>query len=1025
MAIPGDFQIVIKVEARFDSAVYRLSCNLDGGAPSDSLEVSISAPVAFAMRGVGSHFDPYSLLPLIEENFRPVLDVAKKIGERAYKFPRRMQWMESIPLFVMADSSREAEGWAGMLRTYLKVNQAGLPFPIEVVISGDSVEVRPFPELPLRVAVCGKEPLLDSMAARLTGEHEYFSDPAVRQHILCIEPGIQEKWQPGMGEIVISTKVSLRNGPFSLFKRQSSPPRLLILLVDPARTVRPLARWGEDIAVLVIPTYHEEDAYQKVHAALLEIVHDRALHDVVHLLRANYYQGEVSDIASRRVSYEQYRLPQLFANAHSNQALRLSRVVLPQISRIHSPLMALGTGPRIRTFLSRASAQIDGPLDSDWENIFGGLHKISAEAEVQRQNIVSYSRESSGLMPMAKMVSFTNRALGDMNSLARNAALLLEDQATAEAFEKTQSRQVDAYLTHQDSVGSWEPVSPYEPLAPAAGVNLWAQIGQTAPGSLVVGVVPALDPLLPPLPGEQTHLLDFVLFPRDFRLLSGNAVERVRLPRFGGTIPVPWSLRAPSIDPNFSNSESHETPPEGYGVISGSVAELRFSVYYKNQLLQSFRLRAVVGAGSALDKEGRRVLIECDFSQTRRFGDLESLPRRVISLGLNRNAAGTHQLTLKRNDEKAEISWTEGQMSRYTEDVRKELAAHMGVFQFDSDTLESSSNPGSQASAFLGFATRGAALHVQMVSRNPFARRLLENLKNEDGTTLQIIRHDPAYAFPWPLVYDFKLPANSPGSAPVICYGRKSDGTRCDCHLADPAEGLCLRGFWGTRMVIEQLYGDVPPLDDVIGRIAGHTTNPAGQVVVALQGDAHLDTWAKSLATQHPDLHLQTPVPEALLKWLQPDDQRPALVIVISHHFNQGTEDLPMPEMLGPDDKSFLNLDDFTSMLPIPPAPAPWEKGPRSLILLLACGVGGERVDTGTSIAASFLQLGAVGVLATECTIYTGIAARMARDLASALTRGDEVGEALRSTISQLAATGCPLGLAFTYLGPAEARLPK
>jgi len=112
-------------------------------------------------------------------------------------------------------------------------------------------------------------------------------------------------------------------------------------------------------------------------------------------------------------------------------------------------------------------------------------------------------------------------------------------------------------------------------------------------------------------------------------------------------------------------------------------------------------------------------------------------------------------------------------------------------------------------------------------------------------------------------------------------------------------------------------------------------------------------------------------------------------------------------------------------MLPIPPAPAPWEKGPRSLILLLACGVGGERVDTGTSIAASFLQLGAVGVLATECTIYTGIAARMARDLASALTRGDEVGEALRSTISQLAATGCPLGLAFTYLGPAEARLPK
>ena len=97
---------------------------------------------------------------------------------------------------------------------------------------------------------------------------------------------------------------------------------------------------------------------------------------------------------------------------------------------------------------------------------------------------------------------------------------------------------------------------------------------------------------------------------------------------------------------------------------------------------------------------------------------------------------------------------------------------------------------------------------------------------------------------------------------------------------------------------------------------------------------------------------------------------------------------------------------------------------PKSLVLLLGCATGASRVDTGISLAGSLLNLGAVGVLGTECTVYTDFVARVARDLQLALFTPKPMGEALHEVIWRLAVEGCPVGLVFTYIGPVEAELP-
>jgi hypothetical protein len=143
---------------------------------------------------------------------------------------------------------------------------------------------------------------------------------------------------------------------------------------------------------------------------------------------------------------------------------------------------------------------------------------------------------------------------------------------------------------------------------------------------------------------------------------------------------------------------------------------------------------------------------------------------------------------------------------------------------------------------------------------------------------------------------------------------------------------------------------------------------------------------------------------------------RPAIVAFIGHQRNNGVPALPDYELLSSQTVALLNEQRFWNE-------QDWQL-PNSLVLLLACNSGAARVDTGTSLATAFLRLGAIGVLATECSVHTPMIAAFARELISRLVNGEHIGAAMHATTVSLGQQGCPLGLVFTYLGLAEAKLP-
>jgi hypothetical protein len=619
---------------------------------------------------------------------------------------------------------------------------------------------------------------------------------------------------------------------------------------------------------------------------------------------------------------------------------------------------------------------------------------------------------------------------------AQNIRQLMEDPQVVEELEKTLERKVDATLFRYYRDAWISLVSSDSGIEPGAPLLLAVQIGPRGPTSLMVGDVPAIDSLLPPLAEEETHELRFVVSPKDFALKS-DAVQTLSVARFGKAGPVYWELVAPTV---------HKEPPQEADGAEGAVtdtsrgrgwvrvtqpeAELRFSVYYKNQLLQSFRLRAMLGEGAPFIKgtEGLRVVIECDFSQTRRFGALDQLGPRAAAFSLNRDSSATHTLTLTRNEHTpVSISWSEGQMSVYTDSIRDALLKVTNMnelknsFVFDRSTLGVVENTtkGFQEAINL-LANEGALLYVHLFEDSDHARPMLDELRKARGEVLQIARLDKDYSFPWPLVYDFERPREAGNPTLLrVCRGRDAAGNECRCHEEAEPQGWCLRGFWGFRLVIEQLYGDVPPLDNVPGKIARAAVSPWLGVMPGVNDD-FVQQWLARLPAGGHIIEPCVKPPPYFLPWVRNAAARPHLVVFIGHHKDRSTGRTPDPHLENAAGISVLRLDDFKK----PEDIDSWKSAPRSLVFFLACGSGTERVDTGTSLAAAMVKLGAVGVLGTECRVWTSLISRVARDLTQRLEQREKMGPAMREVLYELAAEGCPLGLAFCYLGSADAVLP-
>jgi len=933
------------------------------------------------------------------------------------------QWRDAFPVFVTSNIPAAIFAWTEWIRATL-ASEPDFPLPLEVIGTLKFSEQAPKAlELPVRIwGVGGPEvgQTLESVQQRW-----YYNDPNVREFGLRVEG-----WSPNESEllrlnfapdIIVSGDSHALPLTRLLAQFEKVWPRLIVFLREKGGYDFPdpylIAR---GVAVADVPIRSSTDGGDNLGLFLEELVHDWPLHNAINLLRRDRFSKELDDYKSGH-GEGWWRLPRVYADPVSNQSLRLSSA-LPAVRQAAAAVHPFAQKTDVPRF-ARMLGEIAGAESAEKLQTLLSRSQTAGEAyRAAELHDIEFVQEGLGLHPMAKLAAASEQLSREGGVLAQDLTESLKDPAIQNALEKIQERKVDARLFHRRPDGTAFPVVHSEALQPEAGLRLTVHIGQRADGSLVIGDVPALDPLLPPLPDEETHELEIVVFPKDF-VLESQAIQTVSLSRFGGTAPVDWEIRAPRVDPNAAEDGLD------CGVVREPRAELRFGVYYRNQLLQSFRLRAVIGAGEPL-REERRVLIECDFSQTRRFGGLGQLNDRIASLGLNRDAGTTHTLTFKKDKQAAELSWTEGQMARFTNAVRAALRTALAPeapntpFPFDAKTLKLASSP---PPAFPGavdvLARAGRSLYNNLYQRHRhrLVADVLDELRGSDGEVLQIARLDPDYAFPWPLIYDFASPDLPRGLIPGVCLGRDDLGFRCHCHEDSAPQTWCLRGFWGFRFLVEQRCDGPPPLDGPPGKIADSRATPALRAVIAVKDD-FVDAWIEALKGNSQPTHVVEGPPVDFLAALRTPGTRSPLVVYIGHHGDAGVPDLPAPQLELEDGTPILDLDDFTRELQL--GHKDWEAAPRSLILLLACGSGTDRVDTGTSLAAALLNLGAVGVLATECTVLTGIVSRVARDLTSRLAQGQHMGAAMRETIFELAVEGCPLGLAFTYLGTADAHLP-
>lgn len=925
-------------------------------------------------------------------------------------FHRQGSFEQPLPLFVSSNFTLSVEAFAWIVYG-VAASTPDLLGKLVIVVTpvgrGTMVQATPHVYLPLKVA-CAKR-----IAPPLVSSAWYLAHPTINAFALQIESSPESLPNAPDADVTVGDAGDVDERILARWLRSDETNGKLRILVNAPPVLELASRHVRGVATISVKQGFA-DAVDVVRDVLEEIIHDKPLHLAVAFAcrHAGALPGNASVIDRIRAWLNG---PRLYADPGVNEWFRLSKT-LPYVSKVAGRPFALSQGAQLTEFIDRLGHRTSPSIAEKFQASVSGLDQASSQLRSAFGTNIEFSRESTGLLSIATVLA-AHDALerSESENLGPMLAMLREDHV-ADALEHSQERRVDAKMFVLPAHGVPKAVDPTLALEPESLVRLSVHIGQRGKDSLIVGEPPALDPLLPPLENELQHRLDFVVYPKDFSLVSEKSMQTAELPRFGGTRTISWDLRVPPL-----------------GIFKGNAApqaELRFSVYFKNQLLQSFRLTAALSSATYTEKE-TGVKIVCDFSQTRRFGELDRLGDRVMNIALNDSANGTHTLMVKEGDkDPVTINWAETQLVAHTKTLRKTLEEAMfngkqTRFAFDKDTLEVSPGAGGGDNfdaVVRNMASAGNALNTQLIlmhANAAEAKAMFRAVLEQKDKTVQVVLLSADYALPWASLYDYDIPAAAPGTLLPVCRG--VDGTGAGPCGCDPrsSKGICLRGFWGFRHIIEQLAPAPPPDRDIPGLIATKRISPTLGMLRTIS-DQFVDVLPKILPT--PPAFTRVDYPDSarsLFEIIEEQGDRPSIVLYVGHQ-RGGGEPPSDPMLISSKDFPMLRLADISRKVR---DGAPWEE-PRSLVLLMGCGTATTRVDTGFSLAAALLQLGAIGVVGTECDVATGIASRVARDLVTALASNKTMGVAFKETIWNLAQQGCPVGLAFSYVGPVDAGLP-
>jgi hypothetical protein len=577
------------------------------------------------------------------------------------------------------------------------------------------------------------------------------------------------------------------------------------------------------------------------------------------------------------------------------------------------------------------------------------------------------------------------------------------------------------------------PLPRSEPLQAQARYLFWLDIGRSVRGSIEQRPTEVLaEERLPA--GSRLRV---VVYPYDGELqLDAQALEGEFFLDDDGWFRVLRQPGAEPVDVPPMGTAGRRVPHRLYFPLATpttiGIHRLRCNVYFRGVLVQSRVISASVGAAVAGRPALQSVL---DYSLARLLTSRELAPIRQHSLSmmLNDNGDGTHQFRFLADSDAAppiveNASFGETELADVIEKARRALRrASWGTEELYRDRVDSyryrpGANP-SLADDLVALMDRGLRIYDALVNRlagGADAADALRERMRKPGR-VEIKSHGrPAEFVPASLFYDYvavqpfrKLRLCPQFEADRLVPGLSLEDAACfmgSCPSREAPDLVCPSGFWGFRHrlgmpvmlrpqeppPVESLFDDRPTLGMAIFPTLDLVAEHRAKIAAAVPG------WEIAVAN-------------TLEETLDLIGTRPHVTYFYCHG-GSGPE--------GPFLRVGSRSEPGLERVLLRNANRERMKAPRTLVVINGCRTAALEPEQAMELVTAFVQnVGAMGVIGTEVTIFEELATVFGARLLARLRDGVEVGEAVRRTRLSLLKDGNPLGLVYLPFVAADARL--
>ena len=576
------------------------------------------------------------------------------------------------------------------------------------------------------------------------------------------------------------------------------------------------------------------------------------------------------------------------------------------------------------------------------------------------------------------------------------------------------------------------PLPRREPLKPSTAYYFWLDIGRPVRGSIEQQPTEILaDERL-----EVGSRLRVVVFPYEGELqLEPQSAEGeffldrdgwFRVLRLPGAPPIDEPPPPPAGRPRPHRLFFPLTTPAAEGV-----HRLRCNIYFRNVLVQSRVVSAAVGQ-AVVGEPALKSMLEYSLARLLSSGELAPIRQHVLSIVLNDNGAGTHEFRFLGEQGTGtpfveNASFGEGELTDLINKARRALRrTTWGSEEALKESDRYRYRPGATPSLrddLVELMDRGLVIYDALINRLAGGADAADALREQMRTPgrVQLVSHGkPSELVPASMVYDYVDVIPSAGL--TLCPGFVADRATPGLALEDAAcfngecpsrakrDTLCPSGFWGFRHALGMPVMFKPETPAPV------ESKFSGQPVLGMAlfpGFKLIGGHRQAIAAKLPGWSID--VADTLDETLDLLGRRPHVTYFYCHG---GTaRDEPYLQV-GPKDGPRLRRMLLRRANPERSA------APRTLVIINGCKTAALEPDRAIELVSAFVEnVGAMGVIGTEVTIFEELAIAFGERLLDQLRGGREIGEAVRRARLALLKDGNPLGLVYVPFVAADARL--